>query len=348
MLRAAVLEVTTKLKKEIYKKLLKDIEFYSQNYETIVEYKYTPNKGEQYLGDKENRICRFCNKDKTQTEFCDNPKNAHAIPQLLGNNEIFSYYECIPCNTFFAKYELELGAYTQPLRVALQIPGKKGYAHINDKQVWDNKEKRYIRKEIKRKSGLDEEKKEYLFQEKIPPYVPIKVTKAFVKIAMTLLPEEYTNHFQTTLKWLKSDSNDQLSSVDWGVTFTPGEICSSVNYATIIGKPDCSNKISCMYFVISIGNFMFQIPLELDKNDTDVKKNKIEVPIYPLHFIKFEDFYGQHKEQLVHFNKQQTWNIDMSSDQKIKEGQFSLTLGTGEIKKIPKEEGISILQNLKK
>lgn len=75
-------------------KLYKDKIFFKENYEVIATYELIKGK-KIILGDKSERKCRFYGKGKGDVSF---KSKAHAIPQLLGNNELFTYYECDTCN----------------------------------------------------------------------------------------------------------------------------------------------------------------------------------------------------------------------------------------------------------
>lgn len=78
------------------------------NYETIAL--CGTNQAQKiFLGDKNNQVCRFCGRKKGEVTF---KKEAHALSNLIGNNRLFSYYECDDCNeNRFSKYESEFSNY---------------------------------------------------------------------------------------------------------------------------------------------------------------------------------------------------------------------------------------------
>ena len=57
------------------------------NYETIATYSADSDQ-KVFLGDKANKVCRFCGRKEGEVEFSE---DAHALPNMIGNNRIFSY-----------------------------------------------------------------------------------------------------------------------------------------------------------------------------------------------------------------------------------------------------------------
>lgn len=68
------------------------------NYELIVNYSTLDIPRPLYLGNKIQRVCRFCGKNKNEVSF---KKKAHVIPEGIGNKKLFSLSECDSCNSFY-------------------------------------------------------------------------------------------------------------------------------------------------------------------------------------------------------------------------------------------------------
>ena len=83
-----------------------------------------PKEGKIFLGDPENKRCRFCNQDKSTTKF---QHKAHIIPEFMGNKKYFSNFECDSCNTHFSAYESSLSNYGGILNTFSKLKGKTGY-----------------------------------------------------------------------------------------------------------------------------------------------------------------------------------------------------------------------------
>ena len=96
------------------------LNWWNDNYTLIADYDLTEKK---YLGDSQNKICRFCGRKEPEVHF---RKIAHAIPESLENINLFTNYECDECNHKFGNtIEDHLNKYLFPNRIASCILGKK-------------------------------------------------------------------------------------------------------------------------------------------------------------------------------------------------------------------------------
>lgn len=106
----------------------KRLKFFECNYDIISKYylRDIKDKSERiYLGNKNNKVCRFCGKTEPEVTF---EKDAHAISNLLGNQMLFTYYECDKCNSKFGeKLETNLANFLGISRTYYGIKGKKEY-----------------------------------------------------------------------------------------------------------------------------------------------------------------------------------------------------------------------------
>jgi len=100
------------------------VRFYASNYELLGQWLVCPGD-KVVLGDPtQPRRCRFCGESPPGATF---HKQAHAIPEALGNKSIESLYECDACNQAFGSgIENDLGNWTQPMRAFARIRGKRG------------------------------------------------------------------------------------------------------------------------------------------------------------------------------------------------------------------------------
>ena len=104
---------------------LRALRFYEDNYSPIGEWIIEPGK-KIMLGDRVNRTCRFCGKRSPEVTF---EKQAHAIPECLGNKSLFTAYECDACNGFFGTgIENDFGNWSKPQHILGRIR-QKGRAH---------------------------------------------------------------------------------------------------------------------------------------------------------------------------------------------------------------------------
>lgn len=102
---------------------IKSIKFYQKYYSRITHYSLDTQE-KVYLGDKNNRVCRFCG--RSETNGANFKQTAHALPESIGNKTLISYYECDECNKEFGnKIENEYANYMNINHTVSGIRGKK-------------------------------------------------------------------------------------------------------------------------------------------------------------------------------------------------------------------------------
>ena len=90
------------------------LQFYDQHYDFIVQYMLKSPGKDIFLPTAEQNACRFCKKKSPEVTF---KLKAHAIPELLGNQTLFSTYDCNSCNQCFGQgIENDLGNWSKPIR----------------------------------------------------------------------------------------------------------------------------------------------------------------------------------------------------------------------------------------
>jgi len=267
------------------------LEFLNDNY--IPSSTFHLNQDEKiYLGDKDNRKCRFCNKSDGEVTF----KNvAHAIPEFTGNKKLIAHYECDDCNSKFSRLlESHMANHMNLWHTFSQVRGKKGVPSFKT-----NKQKSRIdigadNLEIKEFqddsiSTFDEEKKTITFTAKRASYVPIAIYKCLTKMALTIMPEDEMDKFKSTLKWINEESHEEstfdLKSLFALMSIAPGPKPYPFTSCMLFKRKDnAKDKVPYMLFVLAYGNFAFQIYLPLsieDKihQDSDIKMVYMPTPI---------------------------------------------------------------------
>ena len=161
------------------------LNYYNENYEIIADFDILDKST---LGEK-NEYCRFCKKSYPDVKFKD---VAHAIPEALDNNKLFSYYECDECNHEFGEIiEDHLSKYLFPFRIGSIILGKKGcisYKFDDDNRL-DVTDGHWDLKEANPGTIMDIiDDHTIVFKIKRQTYIPILVYKALVKVALTIIP----------------------------------------------------------------------------------------------------------------------------------------------------------------
>ena len=242
--------------------------FFSDHYNLVFSSIHEPE-----IQETDAIVCRFCSKSAPEVSFS---KIAHAIPELLGNKTLFSKCECDTCNSFFGKtFENNLSEYLGIYRSIAGLLGKKGAPKYSTKDL--KIEIKNNNRKIEIVSGkdiinTDEENNTVTIKAPNCKCIPIQVYKSFVKMALTVMPNEYLEEFSDTRKWL----------------FETIEKPEFIRYAKVIqvflSIPLETNRFECMVFIrktdevadipygifiLSFGNFIFQLALPAPKYDSD-------------------------------------------------------------------------------
>ena len=262
-------------------------EFYEHNYVALTILLLRPGM-RVLLGDKQNRVCRFCGLERPTVSF---RSRAHAIPKLLGNKSLFTYYECDACNQFFGHgIENDLGNWTMPSRTFSRISGSKGVPTIKrggSKSAW-RIEYRSTGFHLTQYEDdpffiLDEEKKQVRFELRRDPYTPVAVLKAFVRIGLTLMPENELPHFLEAMSWVRNPNhgNSPIRELPTISTFIPGPMPNDVIFCTLMGRRPSIANVPYAFLVLGFGNHVYQVFLPCPKKDAAIQGRKLEFPAFP-------------------------------------------------------------------
>ncbi|MFC2993112.1 HNH endonuclease [Halomonas tibetensis] len=254
--------------------------------------------GKVLIADGEERLCRFCRKDKSETSFSN---ESHAIPECLGNHQLILLDECDSCNKFFSeKLEDHLDKFTKPFRVAGQISGKKGipnYRTNNKKNRIEFNDFPTIKSQIDEEFFVvDHERKEITVKLHQEPHIPLAVYKATLKIALSIIKERTEiDAFRHTIDWLLSPDLT-LSVIKPAIlmhAFVPGpRPTNGVAVSLFRRKADVSD-VPYSIFVIAFGNAVFQliVPSHID----DGRTISCKIPFFPSPFEFIGWSYGDLK-----------------------------------------------------
>ncbi len=157
------------------------------------------------IGNKQDRICRFCSKSKKEGATFRN--RAHAISEGLGNKNVMLYEECDSCNDEFSmSIEPDLIKYLSLFRTFFGVKGIGGIKQFKGDN-FDIKKGEIVKlsvtieDEVKEKELIDEY---YLNAGNINPQ---DAYKSFCKYFISVLPNEFLSNFKETIKWIKGDIN---------------------------------------------------------------------------------------------------------------------------------------------
>ena len=277
--------------------------------------------GRIYLG--EPGRCRYCHKEKPEVSFSE---EAHAIPHLLGNNEIFSYDECNSCNKFFGDgYDDDLSKYLGGRRSLSQIRGKKGVPSYKTNQKHsriDVEEDgiKMINTEGDDILQINEESNTVEFTLQRQPYSPLGVYNSFVKMALALAPQDILPLLDSTRQCLVQDDIDNCLLFDPFMieTFIPGPGPMKNEIFAMLLKRSEEVNIPPLMFGLFVSNYCFQIVVPCPESDQNLEGQEVRFPIIP-HPLKDINPYGPPTSR----------KIDLSRKEKIKDEFDTITMQCG-------------------
>jgi hypothetical protein len=238
--------------------------FYQSNYEVLFEQSLAPASTTNDIILRDVLLaCRFC-QDNTPTAFT---QKAHAIPELLGNKILFSKYECDNCNSYFGNtFERELGNWFREERLFFAIEGKKGlpWIDLNDSlSCIENAGGNNLNFRVYEGSNIcivDHAKKTLKITVPSCPFVPSSVMKAFFKMAVTVIPEQYAAEYKEFSTWLRDESkslNDKICFKLLKQFF--GETAFKSPRCILLRRKNHDKKVPYMTFVLCVSNYSFQV-----------------------------------------------------------------------------------------
>lgn len=297
------------------------------NYEVECLYLH-PSKKDK-LKNKKSRTCRYCNQSFPLVTF---NKVAHSVPELMGNQNLVSDFECDSCNLFFSKYEDALAKFLGISRTLTKAKGKEGIP------TFKNPDKKLeARKNDETKGvlisfeGLDEEyfeidetKRKLTIKATRHPYKPLYVYKCLLKVAFGLLNGNVLPNYEDCRKLLLSDDYDtQLNGHPYLRLFgyfSPGPQFPSPMIMLWKKKEDKSYlNIPKRTMVIHFQNYVYQIflPFGLEDNDINQEGKTIKFDLIP----PFLD-----KKWVELFGKPTVMNIDLSDCELKRSDKQNITM----------------------
>lgn len=217
-------------------------------------------------------------------------KDAHAIPEFLGNRHLLSDAECDSCNDYFSKTaEDHFAKFLNPYRTIGQIAGKAGlpkYKSPDKKSRIDFDESSFS---IHSPSdapihSIDESNKLLQVDLENQPFVPCIAFKLFVKIAVSIAPSTTLSDYSWPITCLMDRNIDNLRAPSKPLLvlcqFTPGRHpYRGLDVFLLRRKPNAPPASDCI-LVLAFGNLCLQayIPMLADKNLDGKKQNFVFFP----------------------------------------------------------------------
>ena len=313
------------------------LKFLDNNYSPLIDYHL--NKEEKiYLGNKENRVCRFCGRDSTATTF----RNiAHALPEFIGNKRLFAYYECDACNSKFSgTLENDMANYTKLWHTLAQIKGKKGIPTTVSNQKKSRIEVGKDAVNIQEHEGdaistTDEKKRTITLEAARGAFTPVAVYKCLTKMALTIMPEEELSNFQVALDWI-NETNHESSSINPASLYAllstaPGpHPLGFLSCMLFKRKENALTKVPYMLFLVAYSNFIWQIHLPFTPKDDELTGQRVEFVFIPTPIDMIEGAQTISRQR-----------IDLNGKQLVKGEKARMTMGYEAKIQVDLTEGVS-------
>lgn len=267
------------------------------------------------LKPKTDRVCRFCKATYSETERFIS--SAHLLPSLIGNENLFSDFECDKCNNLFAKYENSLANFlgvSRTMNMKNVVAGSLKFKSPDETFIVQKDKEAEAPKLIieSHEEGndhfsLDTEEKKVTFHTKRYPYNPHKVWKAFLKMSLSVLPQQYVEDYELAFAILRSnekneEKNNPLHKVNMYVH--PGPSFPSP-MAILFERRNKSDLVPMHIACIMFYNYTYQIVLPFSKQDKELYNGHtvITFPVMPPFIDKhFAAKFGIPQGHVLNFN----------------------------------------------
>lgn len=272
---------------------------------------------EEYTGPNDLKacVCRFCRRDYSEVKF--KKRNAHAIPEALGNKLIFCNDECPDCNATLSRIDKELAEYLKYRRSEGGIRNKKSkiikvYGH---NFFYDGSARKL---KISRLAILEETESEYYVKlEGAEPITHLGIYKALAKIAIDLMPRNLVDEFQSTIDWIKGEFVPQKLP---NVFYIYQSSSVSQPLVQLFVRHDETLNLELPRCIVALTlidlTFLFIVPLGKDEpiyTEDDLKDYlKCIAPVQPIDRIDMADRIGKYAHVKEWISKDECEIVDQS------------------------------------
>ena len=232
-------------------------------YKKILEYYYIGNRPPMLPADSIAYRCRFCGRVLTKDSF---QKRAHAVSEGIGNRSIFTSYECDDCNQRFAdREENELGELFHLYKALRGKHGKKGTVKMRGGRFSYSEDRTFT-------AHIDMKTKQFSIVPEFAPNGTLALTysvkktinlrlvyRAFIKFALSVVPESISLELEQGYKMLKEDK--EFPSYRGSLFLFHEEIPTP---CIAVYESDSENAITKYFCTIDIYQIRYIVPLDFN------------------------------------------------------------------------------------
>ena len=282
------------------------ISFYEENYRLVDVNIGLGSADKRYLGDRAAKTCRFCGKSEPEVKFT---QETHALPEATGNKSLITNYECDTCNDKFGRgIDTEFGKWSKPLRTFYQVTGKDGVPALKREGPagWriELKQDGFVFQQHADNPvvNVDETNDRLTIEVPIDRHVPIAVFKAFVKMALSLLPGAEVEDFKW-IQWLQETVHTRPFHPDIArlyYTFTPGPRPFEGITTFLFIRRETAPPLPHCIFVIAFGNECYQMFVPCPIKDRALNGKNVQMPILPTPYHSIDSRFGKSTPPLIY------------------------------------------------
>ncbi len=253
-------------------------------YKKILEYYYIGNRPPMLPADSIAYRCRFCGRVLTKDFF---QKRAHAVSEGIGNRSIFTSYECDDCNQRFADHEEnELGELFHLYKALRGKHGKKGTVKMRGGRFSYSEDKTFT-------AHIDMKTKQFSIVPEFAPNGALALTysvkktinlrlvyRAFIKFALSVIPENISLELEQGYKMLKE--NKKFPSYHGVMLLFHEEIPKP---CIAVYESDSENAIPKYFCTVDIYQMRYIIPLDFNNVIESIPNDIIMSVDYPTNML---------------------------------------------------------------
>jgi len=222
-------------------------------------------------------------------------KDAHMLSEFLGNHTLLYDSECDECNQKFGVYEDHFSKYVGVARTFLCVKGKEkipkfkspGGNVVFESSVAEDKGATISvkRTEVLDQSfQIDREKMMQSIHFTKHPYIPLKVYKALLKMALGCVPSAEIDQYRKAFEFVTSDDHDsKLRHLSTVYRYAmPYSFAFTRPTAFLYRKRVPGSPLFTHIFVLSTLNYIYELPIPLYAPDIPFYSGEgINVPMIP-------------------------------------------------------------------
>jgi hypothetical protein len=273
------------------------------------------NHSKRSLKPRGERVCLFCGRREPEAKFAT---LSHLVPQLIGNGEMYSDFECDACNENFSYLENDLAEYLGVSRSfsGIAVPGSvRGFKGkgLRTKSLSFNGE-RILFVDPR---DLNQDGHKHVISYTKNPFVPSRVFKALLKSALSVLPKaDIQDNYQYALHYLAGRKDIQSGALinGYNLSFTTHLPLHILHFH----KRNKDEKIHTDVVVFNFQNRLISVPIPAHRDDIEYGEDgSFSVVPPPPYFFNAETMASS---MPVHFS------TDLCSTEKVTDEQEHITV----------------------